>query len=510
MKKTIYQFLSLLLSVALLSLAACSKEEPPIDEPDPNDPAIVDPGENGMIINAICAPFEEESRATVGENGAVTWDEFDRIGLFEFVGSTRQNGNIRFVLEEGVGEATGKFSSNSELDTKWSTGERTIYAYYPYQPGSVMAKALPMSLPVEIEYDSQNPIEHLNASNIMIAKAELSSTDPADEITLNFNSLLSPITLYVENKTEEPFELFYVKVKCSDNSSIFPKEASLNLPEMQLISAFAELSPDFTVNLKEPISLQPEEGEEIPLFLYPLNLENGADLVFEVGTSRKPVIVPANFLKGFQMKPAEIYVEELDITEEIFGLLGVEELPGDTNCHLINPPTVDGTSMRYLLPISRVNEFWGENSHGDPANVIDADTKWIAEILWKDVDIDGDIDLISFTSKGATGIGPDAMMQIEVNCDLEEPYGNALIAIKKADDNYNPVGDYLWSWHIWISDYNGELFDLSNGEYNKVMDRNLGARSGIWGHPGSMGLLYQWGRKDPFVGAEYAYWLGGG
>ena len=34
------------------------------------------------------------------------------------------------------------------------------------------------------------------------------------------------------------------------------------------------------------------------------------------------------------------------------------------------------------------------------------------------------------------------------------------------------------------------------------MDRNLGATSATPGDVGALGLLYQWGRKDPFLGSS--------
>lgn len=115
--------------------------------------------------------------------------------------------------------------------------------------------------------------------------------------------------------------------------------------------------------------------------------------------------------------------------------------------------------------------------------------------------------------------------------------GNALIAA------YNANGDIVWSWHLWITNYvparinaaigyddyepaqqrtlNGTVHkyrsDLwkKGGSYENMvmMDRELGARAG--GFPGitkgdnytvkdaadTQGLLYQWGRKDPFFGS---------
>ena len=78
--------------------------------------------------------------------------------------------------------------------------------------------------------------------------------------------------------------------------------------------------------------------------------------------------------------------------------------------------------------------------------------------------------------------------------------GNAVIAAK---DNR---GTILWSWHIWLTDTPKEQVYANNA--GTMMDRNLGAISAVPGNSGSYGLLYQWGRKDPFLGSggvlEYA------
>jgi uncharacterized protein (TIGR02145 family) len=69
--------------------------------------------------------------------------------------------------------------------------------------------------------------------------------------------------------------------------------------------------------------------------------------------------------------------------------------------------------------------------------------------------------------------------------------GNAIIAAMDSD------GTILWSWHIWLTDAPAaQLF--VNGDL--VMDRNLGALSTCQSSHESYGLLYQWGRKDPFPG----------
>ncbi len=72
--------------------------------------------------------------------------------------------------------------------------------------------------------------------------------------------------------------------------------------------------------------------------------------------------------------------------------------------------------------------------------------------------------------------------------------GNAVIAAKDAS------GNILWSWHIWLTDQPQEQTYYNNA--GTMMDRNLGATSATPGDVGALGLLYQWGRKDPFLGSS--------
>ena len=80
-------------------------------------------------------------------------------------------------------------------------------------------------------------------------------------------------------------------------------------------------------------------------------------------------------------------------------------------------------------------------------------------------------------------------------------YGNALIAIM------NSSGTVLWSWHIWVwPGYAPEKYSQTYfRNAGTLMDRNLGAAKSFpddyydWG---TFGLMYQWGRKDPFFGRE--------
>ncbi len=96
----------------------------------------------------------------------------------------------------------------------------------------------------------------------------------------------------------------------------------------------------------------------------------------------------------------------------------------------------------------------------------------------------------------------------EITVTLSNNSGNAVIAFK--------VDDIIcWSWHLWVTNYvpenniNGRTYEWDNngdGISDYIwMDRNLGAiSSGIKltyvDSLDACGLLYQWGRKEPFPG----------
>ena len=73
--------------------------------------------------------------------------------------------------------------------------------------------------------------------------------------------------------------------------------------------------------------------------------------------------------------------------------------------------------------------------------------------------------------------------------------GNALVAVKDAS------GNILWSWHIWVTDFDPDLTAQTYISGAVMMDRNLGALRSTPGDPSVNGFFYQWGRKDPLLGA---------
>lgn len=74
--------------------------------------------------------------------------------------------------------------------------------------------------------------------------------------------------------------------------------------------------------------------------------------------------------------------------------------------------------------------------------------------------------------------------------------GNAVIAAYSADRKI------IWSWHIWFPEEAISVSETKTGY--EVMNMNLGAMTSAFSDTPDVrpyGLLYQWGRKDPFPAA---------
>ena len=161
------------------------------------------------------------------------------------------------------------------------------------------------------------------------------------------------------------------------------------------------------------------------------------------------------------------------LTEEALDVSAATDLSstGSANCYIISEPGL------YKIKTVKGNST---TSVGSVAS---------ASILWETFGTDTAPELLDLIS----GICyKDGYIAFKTADNFKE--GNAVIAAKDAD------GNILWSWHIWLTDQ--PQAHVYNNNAGTMMDRNLGATSATPGEVGALGLLYQWGRKDPFLGSS--------
>ncbi len=72
---------------------------------------------------------------------------------------------------------------------------------------------------------------------------------------------------------------------------------------------------------------------------------------------------------------------------------------------------------------------------------------------------------------------------------------------------YDSEGDIIWTWHLWVTDYDPSTQFVTAASGDVFMTRNLGAGASAGGTQeqilASYGLYYQWGRLTPFIGPAY-------
>lgn len=154
--------------------------------------------------------------------------------------------------------------------------------------------------------------------------------------------------------------------------------------------------------------------------------------------------------------------------------------PALSNSYIVSPGNTTGFTF---------NASYKGNSY-DPANAINPVS---AKLLWNTGDNDRNVITDVSLSNGFITVKTANV-------------GNAVVAVY---DGANGTGNILWSWHIWVTDYNTndanniDRYPDSQPNPNVIMmNRNLGALDNSPGTTGSLGLMYQWGRKDPFIGGR--------
>lgn len=210
----------------------------------------------------------------------------------------------------------------------------------------------------------------------------------------------------------------------------------------------------------EGVTLDPSNATAFIIALPPMTMEGGFTVVvtdkeshqMEIVTNKSQTIARSRILK----MPA---MTVMDLSAS-----------GTANCYIVSAAgtykfnaTVKGNSAE---------------SVGTPAS---------AEVLWESFgtstapNVGGLVNTVSYSSDYVTFTATSAK-------------GNAVIAVKDGS------GNILWSWHIWCTDQPQE--QAYNNGAGTMMDRNLGATSADPGKVEALGLMYQWGRKDPFLSGK--------
>ncbi len=387
------------------------------------------------------------------------WTADDVVGIFPSTGF-----QAIFPMSSGAGSDYAVFDGGG-----WGLKrDATYYAYYPYAHENFESED--MREHVKYSYDGQEACFADENGLINLGKYDFmaSGASKFENGGVNFNFKHLGALCYI--RFAAPKATSYSRLIIAAEDEIFPVNGYFDTTDKDgdgIIRLESDPEKRNQFEIIFPSGHQSfEKGEPVALYFMmpPVDLS---------GQSLKMKLVDTAFdfyeadFPGKNILAGKAYPWEI-IIDTYQAPLGQQT----ANCYVISQsgsysfPTVRGNSVYYVGSVAS------------------------AEVLWETFGTDETPNKGALISKVSYA---DNMITFSTSDTFRE--GNALIAAKDKD------GNILWSWHIWLTDKPKDQL-YKNDAGSTMMDRNLGATSATPGDVGALGLLYQWGRKDPFLGSS--------
>ena len=403
--------------------------------------------------HTILAVMEgDQTRTSVTDGGVFSWSAGDQVWL------QTTNGSVVGTLSSGAGTSSAEFTYGGFV------GEMTGKAVYPYNDGhSISGEVLNFVLPAS--YDLGSSLTNTNAAMYGVnVGGTIKFNHLAGVMRFKFKDVpagVNKFTITLDKKINGTFTADlaeeYPVIETSSASAASEKTITLN---------FIALTAKSDISIYVPLPIGTYNSLELGLYDDSQAVWTYSKSVTNTVSRKSLKLMPVVTLGGSVNGDIEG-----DIEGDIDG--GVADL------------SANGTANSYIVSKSGTYKF--STVKGNSSESVGAVSS--AEVLWETFGTDvtpnvGDlVKNISYKNGEVIFQTADTFKE-----------GNAVIAAKDAD------GNILWSWHIWLTDQpQGQVYYNNAGT---MMDRNLGATSATPGDVGALGLLYQWGRKDPFLGSS--------
>lgn len=405
-----------------------------------------------ILISAVClAGCAEKDIQETPQNTVFTAGIQTKTALVENSNSVNwSSGDAISIFSSAATETNAKFESSdisadrTEFSGTIKEGD-TYYAIYPYSSGYTLNDGiLTGTLPGTQTATKGSFADKCNPAFAQTADKTLSFSNLCGLLRVNIPVLSSPVT----------------KITLTGNDN-------------------EVLSGSYTINVDAEVPAITMDGNGAK----ELHLEGE----FKAGSNYYFIVPPVSFTKGYRFtfhsegKTSEHNVAES--TEIVAGKIN------DTGSLQIEKPENDlsAAESANCYIVSAAGSYSFKTLKGNSPFLVEGGAN--AEVLWETFGTDetpAEGDLIRSVDYYNNYI------IFETADEFKE--GNAVIALK------NKYDEVVWSWHIWFTDKPAEHTYANNA--GTMMDRNLGATSATPGDVGALGLFYQWGRKDPFVGSS--------
>ena len=444
---------ALLFAAMCCLLLSCTKQEIPVDERIPINISV-------------------DQLTKVNDQ---SYEDCDKIGVFV----VNYNNSTPGDLDVSGNHVNNIGFTYSEADNSWNPDETIywkdkktsadFYVYYPYNPELGSTDEYIFSV------DSDQGKNGLGASDFLWGKSS-NVTPTSSAVPIVTNHVLSRIALKIKSidGSDENLDEIIQSVKISGVQT----SAKIDLSTGKAIpyGEAKEITPFRDENGTYKAMVIPQEVEAdsklVTITIDNVNYVYKNDITFKENTQHnfEIAVSKTGMSVNVTIGPWEdVTADDNGVAEEDNGVIDLSA-NGTSNCYLIQQAgeykfkTVQGNSSTSVGTAATAEVLW--ESFGTST------TPQVGELIAS----------TSYTDGYVTFSTPESMKN-----------GNAVIAVKDAQ------GTVLWSWHIWCSS-EGFIEQTYSNNAGIMMDRNLGA-TGATAQDGTKayGLLYQWGRKDPFL-----------
>lgn len=447
--KYIHYYILVILSLGLLS--ACVMEE-----------GYTENLNEKLVKKVFTATFEESEMTKtvlddiVGENGyrGLLWEPEDEIGIASYGRMYQPFVNI--VTEP---TANGIFEGNAFQSEKY-------FAIYPYQFEQRHESVVSVTIPTVQTYKENSFARNMAP---MVGRCD-------DGETLHFMNPCGVLAVQltgsekISSITFETMEGVLVSGPCLVDTEYV---------DYPLLDTSTATESYVTLNCGEGVQLG---GEAVPFHIvlppgeykgFTLYITTTDGKFMKKETSKTLTITHSVVTKAAPFDFEENMTEVTNLSEH-----------GHSNCYVVSEAGIYSFDAD-IIGNGEYGIIEGVRLHTNDPSISPASV----ELLWEDRS--GLVQ--AYALDAATG---------KVKLMTSGKEGNALIAVKDADDMI------LWSWHIWMTDHPADQ-NYENDVLGSfvMLDRNIGAIRADYvtgvEYKESIGLYYQWGRKDPFVPGHY-------
>ena len=439
--------IGLMACAAMMCLFSCQKNEQ-------SEQYIINDSE------VLYASMEDEqsSRTSIGELNSIVWSEGDCI--ISFMKKTK--GCKYRIKTESVGLKAAEFTKVG-LDMGESDVLAHNVAYYPYDAAVVCEASadgasylMSVTLP-----DVQQYVD----GNFAVNAFPMSAV--SDDENLTFNNICGLLKLQLKGVQK------VASIKIQGNSGEKLSGAGVvatYLDGVPSITMDAAAKTTATLKCSPAVQLSESNAVDFYIVLPPVVFADGFTVTIVDSDANEVVLKSAKqttMSRSTVLKMPEVTLPAPEEPESTGDLAAA----GTANSYIVQNV---GT---YYFPTVKGNT---DISVGEVAS---------AAVLWESF---GTSDYVSVGSVVTNVSYANGVITFDTAKKFK--YGNAVIGAKDKD------GNILWSWHIWVTDY--PAAHVYNNEAGVMMDRNLGATAAYPGSVEALGLLYQWGRKDPFLNSS--------